>query len=163
MGWHISTGRHHPQPLLFWYSTTTFNTASMYLSVPVEAGRAQAVIYKGGHISKKSLFSLVSKSIHLSLRLLPATSCLGLGPLQGFLSWHIVLQAPSTLPRTFLLELATRTHSQIHPARHRGPLTPKRTTDLNCLLKKMHLFSLWSKDLKGPGPFAPTACSAPIY
>ena len=33
---------------------TTFNTASMYLSVPVEAGRAQAVIYKGGHISKKS-------------------------------------------------------------------------------------------------------------
>ena len=48
-------------------------------------------------------------------------------------------------------------HCRVWRARRGGPMTPLRTTDtdLNCRLKKMHLFSLWSKDWKGPGPFAP--------
>ena len=55
MGWHISTGRHHPQPLLFSKALLLLILPPyMYPSVPVEAGRAQAVIHEVGHIGKKN-------------------------------------------------------------------------------------------------------------
>ena len=73
-----------------------------------------------------------------SLPFLPATpSCLRLGPLKGFLSWHSALQGPSTR-----LVCCFQNYRKKDTIRCGGPRTPSRTTDasLDCAFVENALF-----------------------